>query len=318
MVVISSELPFSMLTQSEDPEKAPFIFAHEFFDALPIHAFQSVAPSPSQSSTIRGLKNEPIHISGPSSNPQTSQWRELVVTAVPASSNITTSASAKQSPPKPDFQLSLSKSSTPSSLVLPEASTRYQNLKSTPGATIEISPEARSYAADFARRIGGSPPLPTSSSQKVSSSPVVIKPYPSGAALILDYGPLSTIPNSTLRGIRQHTLVSPFILPGQVDLSVDVDFTALAEAAIEASPGVEVHGPVEQGRWLERMGVKERADALTQGNRSEELKERIRKGVMRLTERGGGGMGKLYKAMAIVPERGGNRRPVGFGGDVVD
>lgn len=103
-----------------------------------------------------------------------------------------------------------------------------------------------------------------------------------------------------------------------MDLSADVDFTALAEAAINASPGVEVHGPVEQGLWLERMGVKERIGMLVKklGEGRTEEKERLRKGVERLVERGGGGMGRLYKVMAILPENGGSRRPVGFGGEV--
>ncbi|MCJ1296177.1 hypothetical protein MMC34_007743, partial [Xylographa carneopallida] len=60
-----------------DPTKTPFIFAHEFFDALPIHAFQSVAPSPTPPSTIQGL-NGPVPISKPSTTALTPQWRELV------------------------------------------------------------------------------------------------------------------------------------------------------------------------------------------------------------------------------------------------
>ena len=104
--------------------------------------------------------------------------------------------------------------------------------------------------------------------------------------------------------------------PGLVDLSADVDFTALAEAALAASPGVEVHGPVEQGTWLEAMGVKARAEMICKGLAGdEEGKKRVMGAVERLVESGGGGMGKLYKIMAIVPERGG-KRPVGFGGSV--
>ena len=98
-----------------------------------------------------------------------------------------------------------------------------------------------------------------------------------------------------------------------MDLSADVDFTALAEAAVEASPGVEVHGPVEQGAWLERMGIRERAAML--GKPGEVASEGVRRSVERLVERGGGGMGRLYKVLAIVPE-GGGRGVVGFGGDV--
>lgn len=125
---------------------------------------------------------------------------------------------------------------------------------------------------------------------------------------------------------------------------MDVDFQALVDAALEASEGVEVHGPVEQGDFLEQLGVRNRADQLMRmldkkererrrGNQSfgkdgeriavdvqgpddvEEKKKAIGEAVDRLVSRlPGRGMGTLYKALAIVPERGG-RRPVGFGGD---
>ena len=155
----------------------------------------------------------------------------------------------------------------------------------------------------------------------------ITKPVPSGGALILDYGPLHKIPTNSLRGIRAHKQVSPFSSPGLVDLSADVDFTALAEAATAASEGVEVHGPVEQGYWLESIGIRERAQMLCraidketgsndEGNEKESRKRQIHQALERLVERGGGGMGRIYKAMAIIPEGGGERRPVGFGGNV--
>lgn len=208
-------------------------------------------------------------------------------------------------------------------MYLPEISARYKALASTPGSIIEISPESLSYASEFAIRIGGAP-----ASASASNIPLSTKPTPSGAALILDYGPSATIPTNSLRGIQAHRIVSPFSSPGQVDLSADVDFMALAEAAINASPAVEVHGPVEQGVWLSAMGIKERAEMLLEkakldigaqvnGEREQRLK-RIESGWKRLVDRGPTGMGRIYKAMAIVPyydsKRG--RRPVGFGGDV--
>ncbi len=181
-----------------------------------------------------------------------------------------------------------------------------------PGSIIEISPESHSYAADFARRIGGSPVRPGPDS--ISST--TTKTRPSGAALIFDYGPADTIPANTLRGIRSHQPVSPLTHPGLVDISADVDFTALAEAALAASPGVEVHGPVEQGGWLQSMGIRERAETICKGlGGDEEGKRRVRGAIQRLVERGGGAMGKIYKVLAIVPE-GGGKRPIGFGGDI--
>ncbi|CAF9936282.1 hypothetical protein IMSHALPRED_010697 [Imshaugia aleurites] len=295
-----------------NPSKTPFIFAHEFFDALPIHAFQSVAPNPNETSQILTTPTGPHPLTRPSSQSKTPQWRELVVTPTSPPSNITTTTSPSTSKPQPDFQLSLAKASTPPSLLFPTLSERYKALLPTPGSVVEISPESHSYAADFARRIGGSAPRPSSS----PTSSEMVKTRPSGAALILDYGPGDTIPTNTLRGIRSHQPVSPLIDSGLVDISADVDFTALAEAALAASPGVEVHGPVEQGGWLQSMGIRERADIICEGlGKDEEGKKRVRGAVQRLVERGGGAMGKIYKVLAIVPERGG-RRPVGFGGGI--
>ncbi|KAL8692344.1 MAG: hypothetical protein Q9224_003979, partial [Gallowayella concinna] len=312
-----------------------------FFDALPIHAFQSVPPSPTPSQTL-STPTGPISLNRPNPEAQKAQWRELLVSPTAPSSLITTSTSSvsptKTKEAKPDFQLALAKASNPSSLLLPAQSKRYKDLLDTAGSVIEISPESHSYAAEFARRIGGSKNIKSSTSLSVPPAPP--KSEPSGAALILDYGPASTIPSSTLRGIRSHQLLSPFASPGEVDLSADVDFMAVVEAALGASQKIEVHGPVEQGVFLEQLGIKERAEMLIRGlekksekgalGRSgtegkaqseviadlEKRKKAIREAVERLVSRlPGRGMGTLYKALAIVPERGG-KRPVGFGGGV--
>lgn len=289
----------------------PFIVAHEFFDALPIHAFQVVSvppshtpnptpsPSPSPSSSRTKDTNKP-----------TLQWREMVVSPTPPNSTHTTLNTPKSQShdtPVPDFQLTLSPSQTRHSIYVPESSQRYRALKSLPGALIEVCPDAALYATDFASRIGGSQQHP--------------KQKPSGAALILDYGPGDgTVPVNSLRGISRHRRVSPFAEPGMTDLSADVDFAAVAEAALTASEGVEIHGPVEQGSFLEAMGIQERAEMLLKGLREREAgddKARdVEKAWKRLVSRGPDGMGKTYKALAIIPENDGKRRPVGFGGDV--
>lgn len=281
-------------------DKTPFIIAHEFFDALPIHAFQCVSVPPTASPPS----------SSPSSKTtrETVQWREMLVSPTPEGSthdSLHTPPSQSRSGPPPDFQLTLAQAPTRHSLYVPESSPRYRAIKSRvgPGALLEVCPDAALYAADFASRIGGSAAKP--------------KARPSGAALILDYGPGDgTVPVNSLRGIRRHKRVSPFAEPGLVDLSANVDFAAIAEAATKASEGVEVHGPVEQGVFLEMMGIKERADVLVRAVKDEGGKEAVEKAWKRLVDRGPGGMGKVYKALAILPENEGRRKPVGFGGDV--
>ncbi|KAF2115851.1 S-adenosyl-L-methionine-dependent methyltransferase [Lophiotrema nucula] len=312
-------------------DTTPFIIAHEFFDALPVHVFQNKASSSIPASSTILTPTGPIT---PKHGPQApkNQWHELVVS--PVSKYATKTNISKSKEEDVEFQLTVSKSPTPHSLYLPQTSPRYKALEKTPDAIIEVSPESLKYISDFAVRIGGSNPpssmpKPPPSSAALSTSQDIAhfsKSQPSGAALILDYGPLQTIPANTLRGIRSHRPISPFASPGLVDLSADVDFLALAETALNVSPGVEVHGPVEQAFFLSTMGIKERAEKLIRsakaanGNEkvAEETIKRLETGWKRLVDRGPTGMGRIYKAMAIVPyNEKVVRRPVGFGGDVV-
>jgi NADH dehydrogenase [ubiquinone] 1 alpha subcomplex assembly factor 7 len=266
-----------------------------------------VAASDSEQATIKTpTGNHALTPEAAAKSKKGPQWREMVVSPSPPGSthsSLNTPKSQQSLNDPPEFQLTLSKTSTRHSLYLPELSPRYRALKAQPGSLIEVSPESQTYAQQFAERIGGSKENP--------------KANPSGAAMILDYGPSDHIPTNSLRGIRGHQRVSPLSSPGVVDLSADVDFVSLAEAALGASLGVEVHGPVEQGAFLLAMGIKERAEMLLKGtNLDDEKRARMETAWKRLIDRGSSGMGKVYKAMAIIPENGGKRRPVGFGGDV--
>lgn len=318
-----------------DASKTPFIIAHEFFDALPIHIFQAIKQPFQDQNTIQ-TPTGPIPAQRKQS--EASQWREMLVSPTPPH---------RLKKGEPEFELSLARTATPHSMYLPETSPRYTALKETDDATIEISPESQAYVRDFAIRLGGSNQQEIEAASKTrvavpgrqvmsaTREEPVLKPEPSGAALIIDYGPPATIPTNSLRGIRAHNRVSPFLSAGATDVSADVDFMALAETAINSSPGVEVHGPVDQGRFLVAMGIEERATQLVKravdkeragssGQDKSELTEivkRIESGWKRLVDQSPQGMGRLYQVMAIVPYKPAaqdqpRRRPVGFGGDV--
>ena len=310
-----------LLPETTQNESMPFIVAHEFFDALPIHAFESVAPKLDEqegNAKEQLLTKDGIPVKRSSAASKLPQWRELLVAptkpklSIPLPSDSEKATDRKET--EPDFQLTLAKASTPSSLVIPERP-RYRALKNQVSSRVEISPESSRYVHAFAQLIGGKEKSQNSSKGQSK---------PAGAALIIDYGPLETVPVNSLRGIRKHKIISPFAFPGDADISVDVDFGALADAALEASPGVEVHGPVEQGMWLSQLGIQERAQRLMKSLEKDTLGEELEKkrrdleaGWKRLIEGGPKGMGKAYKVMTILPENGGKRRPVGFGGGVI-
>jgi SAM-dependent MidA family methyltransferase len=85
-----------------------------------------------------------------------------------------------------------------------------------------------------------------------------------GRALLIDYGPAETSPGDTLRAYRDGRQVDPLAEPGASDLTADVDFGRLKRLAEAA--GLSVHGPVSQGRFLTRLGAREREQALAAAN----------------------------------------------------
>ncbi len=121
-----------------------------------------------------------------------------------------------------------------------------------------------------------------------------------GALLLIDYGypraefylP-SRSSGTLLCYYRHHAHGDPFLWPGLNDITVFVDFTAIAEAAFDA--GLEVYGYASQAQFLfncgvldclERRGARESADYI-----------RAARAVQRLTAPQE--MGELFKVLAV-------------------
>jgi SAM-dependent MidA family methyltransferase len=114
-----------------------------------------------------------------------------------------------------------------------------------------------------------------------------------GIALFIDYGHERSAPGDTLQAVRGHAFAPVLHDPGEQDLTAHVDFEAVAHAAAES--GAIATAVVTQGNWLERLGIRARADALIKTNPNQA--DEIRAALDRLIAPGK--MGELFKVMAI-------------------
>ena len=117
-----------------------------------------------------------------------------------------------------------------------------------------------------------------------------------GAALIIDYGHIRSDAGDTFQAIARHSFTDPLKDPGQADVTAHVDFEALARAAEDI--GARVHGPVSQGEFLKRLGIETRALTLM-AKAGHEVSEDISSALKRLTGGGRGGMGSMFKVLAV-------------------
>jgi NADH dehydrogenase [ubiquinone] 1 alpha subcomplex assembly factor 7 len=117
-----------------------------------------------------------------------------------------------------------------------------------------------------------------------------------GTALIIDYGHIKSATGDSFQAVRSHRYASPLASPGLTDLTAHVDFEALGKAAQAA--GARVHGPIEQGTWLKRLGIEARA-AVLQANAAEHKRAGITAALERLTGTGPDQMGSLFKAIGF-------------------
>lgn len=116
-----------------------------------------------------------------------------------------------------------------------------------------------------------------------------------GAALIVDYGHTESGLGETLQAVRKHAYHGILDDPGEADLTAHVDFAALVQRAF--SSGARAHGAIGQGRFLQAMGIVERAEALIAGASPEQARD-IDSALKRLVD--GQEMGELFKVLAVT------------------
>ncbi len=127
-----------------------------------------------------------------------------------------------------------------------------------------------------------------------------------GALLACDYGHARSGFGETLQAMQAHRFADPLADPGEADLTTHVDFAALRRAAADA--GAQAWGPVPQGEWLERLGIRARAAAL-QRRATPAQAAAVEAALARLTEPGSS-MATLFKAFAVTQT--GAAAPPGF------
>jgi SAM-dependent MidA family methyltransferase len=131
----------------------------------------------------------------------------------------------------------------------------------------------------------------TGGGQEISS----LKTVDSGAALIIDYGSYGAATDS-FRAFKQHAQLSPFAKPGECDLTADVDFALVGEAA---SPHARPLRLLTQREFLVRLPLAQRVERLLKG-KEDGRKAEIVGAVGRLVDDGEGGMGGQYKVLGVV------------------
>ncbi len=116
-----------------------------------------------------------------------------------------------------------------------------------------------------------------------------------GAALVIDYGYRGPATGDTFQALGGHRYVSVLERPGNVDLTAHVDFSNLARPA--AAAGARVYGPIEQGSFLDAVGIGLRARRL-KANATAKQASDIDAAVERLTAPQQ--MGQLFKVLAMT------------------
>ncbi|MDR3513611.1 MAG: SAM-dependent methyltransferase [Caulobacteraceae bacterium] len=140
------------------------------------------------------------------------------------------------------------------------------------GTLVEVSAAQRAFVAAIARRIARF----------------------GGAALLIDYGGEPS-GGDTLQALKAHRKVDPLATAGEADLTVHADFRAVLAAARAEGARAAL---LTQGEFLRRLGVEQRAAALSRAR--PDRAGTIARQLARLTDTAQ--MGRLFKAACLFAE----------------
>ncbi|WP_448207668.1 class I SAM-dependent methyltransferase [Azospirillum sp. sgz302134] len=182
-------------------------------------------------------------------------------------------------PDAPRFRFVLEAFGSSGARLIPES------LRDAPeGSVVEVSPASQAVARLIGERLAAAP----------------------GAALAIDYGyAQGPAVGDTLQALRRHAFAPVLDAPGEADLTAHVDFASIAAAAREG--GAESFGPVDQGEWLTRLGIRPRASALKRTATPKQAAD-IDSALNRLIAQDQ--MGTLFKVLALATP--GLGAPAGF------
>ncbi len=115
-----------------------------------------------------------------------------------------------------------------------------------------------------------------------------------GVLLIIDYGYDDIGHGNTLQAVSKHRFADPFEKPGERDLSAHVNFMEIVNIANMRD--MQVSGPIDQGDWLQNLGIHVRADnlILSEPERAEDINNARNRLI------GEGEMGRLFKIVSIA------------------
>lgn len=270
-----------------------FVVCQEFFDALPVHAFEMTEDGWRERMVDMAIRDELLEDEdddhGNSTKPSTNNTSNQL-----------------ESQKRPRLRIVLAPEATPAlkallhvdeeGRILSGDQTPMTDATVEPGQVVEVCPEGILLMQDIA----------------------ALLEQQGGAAIVVDYGEEGS--TDSLRGFWKHRQTHFLSLPGQTDVTADVDFTALKHAVNFARPrrlalqnesngadnegrqAIKAYGPIPQGKFLVAMGAKKRViQCIESDGTTDEEAEELFFALERLVAPDQ--MGIRYKVLAIAAER---------------